>query len=161
MFGAKKKRVLNLMENGARGVGTITGVRDTGTTINNNPRVRIDMRIEPLDGSAAFDGTKTATVSRVAIPQAGARHPVFYDPEDPSTFAYVAGVGDQSGQANIVQMFGDAFGPDASGVGMPAVAAPAAVDPLDRLAKLEQLRTGGVLSEDEFTAQKTKILAEM
>src|SRR5947209_8364801 len=92
VFGGKRKRAMNLVETGARAVGTITGVRDTGTTINNNPRVKIDLSIAPLDGSPPFPGTKTATVSRVAIPQAGARYPVFYDAEDPSQFAYISSV---------------------------------------------------------------------
>ncbi len=164
MFGAKKKqaKMEALMTDGGRAVGTITNVRDTGMTINDNPRVKITLQIEPIDGSPAFSGEKTATVSRVRLPQIGARHPVFYDRADPTTFAYVASVDDANGQANIVSMFGDAFGPNASGVGMPAIApVPAAApadDPLDRLKKLAELRDSGVLNAAEFEAQKAAIL---
>jgi hypothetical protein len=164
MFGGKKKKLENLMTEGARAVGTITNVRDTGMRINNNPRVKIDFRIEPLDGTPAFAGEKTATVSAVRLPQIGARHPVFYDREDPSSFAYVTAV-DPQGLANIVAMFGDAFGPDGSGVGMPAMAAapapaaPAPEDPLDRLKKLADLHSSGVLNDAEFEAQKAAILS--
>jgi putative oligomerization/nucleic acid binding protein len=35
------------------------------------------------------------------------------------------------------------------------------MDPLDRLKKLAELRDTGVLSADEFEAQKAKILADM
>ena len=40
----------------------------------------------------------------------------------------------------------------------PAAAA-AAVDPVEQLTKLAQLRDGGVLTEEEFQAQKAKILS--
>jgi hypothetical protein len=38
--------------------------------------------------------------------------------------------------------------------------AAAAADPTERLTKLADLRDRGVLSDDEFAAQKAKILAE-
>jgi hypothetical protein len=165
MFGNKKKKQAALMTEGARGVGTIINVRDTGMTINDNPRVKMTFQIEPLDGSPAFQGEKTATVSRVRLPQIGARHPVFYDRTDPSEFIFVQAVAPE-GLPNIVAMFGDAFGPDGSGVGMPAVAAapvaaapPAAEDPLDRLKKLADLHSSGVLTDAEFETQKAAILS--
>jgi hypothetical protein len=34
-------------------------------------------------------------------------------------------------------------------------------DPLDRIAKLAQLRDSGALTNEEFEAQKAKLLAEM
>jgi hypothetical protein len=42
----------------------------------------------------------------------------------------------------------------------PAPAAPSAsaVDPIEQLAKLGELRDSGVLTEEEFAAQKAKIL---
>src|SRR5262249_54973121 len=126
MFGSKKKkaeRAANLMQTGGRGVGTLTNVRDTGMTIKDNPPAQMPLRVEPLDGSAAFEADKTATVSRVRVPQIGNRYPVFYNQSDPSDFMFVDGIADEQGRQTILQMFGNAFGPDASGVGMPAVAA--------------------------------------
>ena len=162
MFGNKKKRAMNLMENGSLAVGTIVNVRDTGTTINEAIRVEITFRIEPLDGSPAFEGRKKANVGRTAVPQQGQRYPVWYNAEDPTEFAFATSDGGDQARAQIVQIFGDAFGPDGSGVGQVAVAAAAApVDPLDRLAKLEQLRSAGALTDAEFDAQKQKILAEI
>src|SRR4051794_22383352 len=77
MFGrGKREKAKNLFETGSRGIGTITQVQDTGMTVNDNPRVKLHFRIEPLDGSAAFDGQKTKTVSRVEIPRAGDRYPI-------------------------------------------------------------------------------------
>jgi len=168
MFGHKKKQAENLMATGSKAVGTITGVVDTGMTINDNPRVKISFQIEPLDGSPAFAAEKKATVSRVQIPQPGQRYPVWYDPADPQTFAYAI-ISDPSGRAQIAAMFGDAFGPNGEGVGQVAVAAPAAPaaaapaggDPLDQIKKLSELHAAGVLTDAEFDAQKAKLLASM
>jgi hypothetical protein len=41
----------------------------------------------------------------------------------------------------------------------PPAAAPAQVDPIERLKELGQLRDSGVLTEEEFAAQKAKVLA--
>src|SRR5207237_486377 len=79
---AKQVMAAELMRSGVKGVGTITGVTDTGITINNNPRITIRMRIEPLDGSAPVERLKTVTVSRVQIPQAGSRYPAWFDRTD-------------------------------------------------------------------------------
>src|SRR3954449_9891230 len=166
MFRSKKAKAEDLMANGARGVGTIIDVRDTGMTINDNPRVKMTFQIEPLDGSAAFTAEKTKTVSRVRIPPAGCRYPIFYDREDPSTFAFVE-VDDPQGYATVVQLFGDAFGADGSGVGRPAMAAAAPVaaapadDPIEKIRKLEELKTQGILTEEEFAAKKAQLLAEI
>lgn len=164
MFGGKKKKAENLMQSGSKAVGTIVGVRDTGMTINDNPRIVLSFRIDPLDGSESFAADKKATVSRVAIPQAGQRFPVWFDPADHSSFMY-ATIDNDQGRQQIVAMFGDAFGPDGSGVGQaaaaasaPAAAAPAAADPIEQLAKLNELRQAGALTDEEFNAQKARIL---
>ena len=165
MFGNKKKKeeqAINLVQSGSVGVGTLTNVADTGITINElEIRVKLTLRIDPIDGSAPFEGHKTTTVSRVQIPQVGARYPVFYDPADHETFAYVDSIADESGRQLILSKFGDAFGPDAAGVGIvgatPAAAAPAD-DPLDRLEKLVKLRDAGALTPEEFEAQKAAVL---
>jgi hypothetical protein len=123
--------------------------------------VKLHFRIDPIDGSPPFEGQKTTTVSRVQIPPMGARYPVFYDPADHDTFAYVDSIADDSGRQLITSKFGDAFGPDASGVGIvgAAPAAPAADDPLDKLKKLGELRDAGVLTPEEFEAQKAAVLS--
>src|SRR5439155_10174496 len=159
-FGRKKKAA-RLFESGAKGVGVVERVQDTGMTINDNPRVKMVFRVEPLDGGAPFEVRKTATVSRVEIPRAGDRYPVWYDPDDPSTWAY-ATVADESGREQLRQAFGSAAD-GFSGMGPAAapaapVAEPEAGDPLDRLKKLNELREAGALSESEFETQKAKLL---
>lgn len=41
----------------------------------------------------------------------------------------------------------------------PAAAAPAETDPIDRLRELAELRDSGVLTDEEFAAAKSKVLA--
>jgi Short C-terminal domain len=43
--------------------------------------------------------------------------------------------------------------------GQPAPAAPAAPDPIDQLKELGELHASGVLTDEEFAAQKAKLLA--
>ena len=164
MFGKKKReKAANLMQTGARGIGTVQTVQDTGMTMNDDPRVKVTMRVDPLDGSPAFQAEKTAFVSRVEIPRQGDRYPVWYDRGDPSTWAY-ATVHDDEGRAQIRQMFGPqaesltGFG---GGGGVVTAPAPPAEDPLDRLKKLDELRKAGVVSDAEFAMKKAALLAEI
>src|SRR6266542_2453143 len=55
---AKVEKAERLVATGGRGVGTLVDVQDTGVTINDNPRVKLRMRVEPLDGTAAFEREK-------------------------------------------------------------------------------------------------------
>jgi hypothetical protein len=164
MFGrGKKEKARNLIENGSKGVGVVLTVHDTGMTINENPRVKMSFRIEPLDGSPPFEPEKTSTVSRVEVPRTGDRYPVWYDPSDPTSWAY-ATITDGQGREQIRQLFG-AQAETITGIGSSAAAAPAApapaVDPLDRLKKLDELHSAGVLTDAEFEQKKAAILAEI
>jgi hypothetical protein len=164
-FGKRKReKAQALVETGSRGIGQVLNVQDTGMTMNDNPRVRMTFRIEPIDGSAAFEAEKTSTVSRVQIPRAGDRYPVWYDAADHSSWAY-ATVDTDEGRDQIRQL----FGPPAetvTGIGNPAAAvAPAPVatapDPLERLKKLDELRAAGLVTEAEFAEKKAQLLAEL
>jgi hypothetical protein len=106
IFKSKKKKAAELFETGAKGAGTVISVQDTGVTVNENPRVKMTFRVEPLDGSPAFDATKTTTVSRVQIPRQGDRYPVWYDQQDPGKWAY-ATISDDQGRETMRQLFGD------------------------------------------------------
>jgi hypothetical protein len=150
---SKALKAQHLVATGARGVGTISQVRDTGVTINENPRVEITMRIEPEDGSPAFDAQKTVTVSRVSIPRAGDRFPVWYDRNDPTQWAYGTDMDASQAPAEIQALFQRAQQP----VTAPA-ARPAGGDVAGELAQLNDLRLKGVLSDAEFEAAKARIL---
>jgi hypothetical protein len=167
-FGKKKReQAINLVEHGSRGVGVVLSVQDTGMSINDNPRVRMTFRVEPLDGSTPFEAEKTKVVSRVEIPRSGDRYPVWYDPADPEKWAY-ATVDNDEGRQSLRQMFGPAA-ETFTGVGDPMAAAaaaaappaPAPPDPSERLRKLGELRTAGLLTDAEFEAKKAEILAQI
>ena len=160
LFGkSKKEKAADLMATGSKGVGTVISVRDTGMTVNDNPRVEMVFRVEPLDGTPAMDLTKKRTVSRVEIPRQGERYPVWYDPADADTWAY-ATIADDTGREQLRQMFGaaaDTF------VGMGAPAAPAPVggggqDVAAQLTQLADLKSQGLLTDEEFEQQKAKLL---
>jgi hypothetical protein len=157
-FGKKKReKAQALFETGSRGVGEVVDVADTGMTINDNPRVKMRFRIEPLDGGAPFEAEKTTTVSRVEIPRVGDRFPTWYDPADASSWAY-ATVNDDQGRAQIRQLFG-AAAETMSGFGGGGAAAAPVADPAERLRKLEELRTAGLINDEEFAAKKAELLA--
>ncbi len=140
--------------------GVVLSVHDTGVTINElNLRVRMDFRIEPLDGTPPFEASKTSTVSRAEIPRSGDRYAVWYDPSDHESWAYAV-VNDEQGRQQIRSMFGEKAETITSvGDPMAAVssAAPGAPDPLDRLKKLDELRVSGVLTDDEFESKKAEL----
>jgi hypothetical protein len=124
---AKQVMAAELMRSGVRGVGTITDVRDTGITINNNPRITIVMRIEPTDGSPAVERRKTVTVSRVQIPQVGARYPAWFDRNDPEKWMYGTDLDPAVASAEVRDLFARAAagGPSAPNLA-PAAGAAAA-----------------------------------
>jgi putative oligomerization/nucleic acid binding protein len=156
--GASKiKRAQSLVATGARGVGTVSHVRDTGMTINDNPRVEITMAVQPEDGSAPFSLEKTVTVSRVAIPRAGDRFPVWYDRADPGNWAYGTDMDPSQTPPEIQALFAKAAAAGGAAAVSPTPA-PAADGPADELMKLNELRLKGVLTDEEFEAAKARVL---
>jgi hypothetical protein len=105
-FGKRRReQAENLVATGTKAVGVVLEVEDTGMTVNDNPRVRTVFRIEPLYGAPPFEAEKTKAVSRVQIPRAGDRYPVWFDSADPSLWAY-ATVDNDQGRESLRQMFG-------------------------------------------------------
>lgn len=160
---AKQVMAQELMQTGVKGIGTITGVTDTGITINNNPRVTIHMRIEPLDGSAPVDRQKSVTVSRVAIPQTGLRYPAWFDRVDPDKWMYATDM-DATAPAEIKDLFARARAGTSSSYaadGSVAAAAEAGASPVEELESLTELWKSGALTDSEFAAAKARLLARI
>lgn len=67
---------------GLDGIGLIKEVRDTGSTINDNPLVKLILQIQPSDGSPSFESKATTQVSRLnpSIFTPGSHVYVKYDP---------------------------------------------------------------------------------
>lgn len=127
--GETQAQVEQLIATGAPAIGTLLDIRE-GTvrvsTGNSARRVRVKLRfrIEPLDGSPAFEDEKATFIEVIGAPQKGARYPVFYDRSEPKRWAWVTHVDTEQGRRDIVHKFGDAFGTDASGIGMVGVGQP-------------------------------------
>ncbi len=161
---AKQVMAAELMRSGVRGIGTITDVSDTGITINNNPRIVITMRIEPTDGSPAVERNKTLTVSRVQIPQVGARYPAWYDRADPEKWMYGTDMDASAASAEVRDLFARAA---AGGPSAPLVTGgPHPVDgsgpgPVEELASLTELWKQGALSDSEFAEAKARLLPQI
>jgi hypothetical protein len=119
-----------------------------------NPDHPLDAR-RWLDGTAAFDGQKTKTVSRVEIPRAGDRYPIWFDAGDHESFAY-ATIDNEQGKAQIRQLFGTAA-ETITGI----ADATAAADPIEQIRKLDELRTAGILTDAEFEQKKSELLGQV
>jgi hypothetical protein len=148
----KRERLMQLAEHGKRCTGVVVSVEDTGVTINDNPHVKITVRAEP-PGEAPFTIVKKATVSRVSIPRPGDPCVVFYDPADREnsngiTFDQVPGFPTPARPA-----------PEPTPAAAPSPSA--ADDPLDKIAKLGELRDRGLVTPEEFEAQKKRLLGEL
>ena len=73
-----------LMATGRPGTATVTALRDTGVTINDNPQVELDLDVS-VQGMPIYPVTHRQVISRLAIAgfQPGATLPVRVDPLRP------------------------------------------------------------------------------
>lgn len=162
MVGGSKEQqaqAKRLFETGSKARATILSIEPTGMVMNEiNIKCRVRFRLDPLDGGADFDGEKTFFINQTQMPRVGDVWPAWYDAADPSTFAV--------GQPNLgdpqTQQIFEEFGiphPLAEGTAAPAAAtADQDDDRLDDLERLGDLRSRGLLSEEEYEAEKRRIL---
>lgn len=61
----------------------VLDISDTGITINDNPKVRLKLKVYPKDGEP-YEAVVSQVVSRVTIPRIGDRVHVKFDPNNPS-----------------------------------------------------------------------------
>ena len=125
-----------LVATGSRAPGVLTDVRDTGTTINENPRVEVRLRVEP-PGEEPFELARKLMVSRVRVPRIGERVEVLYDPDDHERFTF-----------RVADLTDDVV----------TAAQPAGDPTIEALERLARLREQGVLSPEEFDAEKRRVL---
>lgn len=134
-IGLNPYKVARTVLLGTHAPATLVEVRDTGTTINEDPRVELRFRVEP-EGAAGFQASRKLTVSRIAVPKKGLRIDVAYDPSDDDrkiTFRRA----------------------DLEGL---AAAEPPSDDDVNALAQLASLHASGALNDTEFTAAKARVL---
>jgi hypothetical protein len=100
MFGNKKKKILT---EGVQAQAVVLNVQDTGMTINDNPRVKLTLQVQP-EGQVPFEVEKKVTVSRVSIPSIGDQYVVRYDPSDTSKVEFDAAAVREANQAVEAQV---------------------------------------------------------
>ena len=83
VFMRSQGRRTRLHSSGVLARATVTAVGDTGMTINDNPRARFDLLVEPTSGPA-FNAIATQIVSRLAVPRVGDVVAVRYAPGNTS-----------------------------------------------------------------------------
>jgi hypothetical protein len=76
----------HLMQAGRVGTATVSGVRQTGIFVNNNPECELDLQVV-VDGGVPYEVTHRQVLAMVALPgfQPGASVPVRVDPGDPGS----------------------------------------------------------------------------
>jgi hypothetical protein len=75
-----------LAQNGLDAAAEVVMVKDTGATVNMNPVVLLQMKVTPVAG-APFDVTTQTMVSRIAVPRAGDKIKIKYNPANPQQVA--------------------------------------------------------------------------
>lgn len=145
---AYSNRVARLHAHGVETPGTLRSIElGEQSPMLGGRSAQLSLTVEPAD-AAAYD-VRTDQVVNDAFAQAltpGARVTVKVDPDDPQC-VMVWGTGSPSAHA--------------SAPAPPTAAANASgEDPTARLAKLQELREMGALSDEEFEAKKAKLLGE-
>ena len=149
LLGIRRRvRLARLMTIGIPAIGTIRSIQDTGVTINDSPRVKVRVWIEPRDGSPPYQAFKTVTMRRVAPLMFGQRYPVLIGPTDRDKFALMFDLTDVDGlPPHVLEL-----------VALARESRARPDDPSESLVKLNELRMSGALTEAEFNAAKARIL---
>jgi hypothetical protein len=77
----------NVAQNGADATAEVLSIQDTGATVNMNPVVVLVLKITPAAGGAEIQTAAQVTVSRIAVPRAGDKIKIRYNPAIPSQIA--------------------------------------------------------------------------
>jgi hypothetical protein len=116
------------MEEGTSATGIITGIGQTGTYINDQPRMTFTVQVQPSPGGAPYTAEIKQTIPHMALGMLapGRQVALLVDPKKPSKVKI-----DIQGTANLATMAGlaGAGGPGVAfggpGVGMPGMPGPA------------------------------------
>jgi hypothetical protein len=79
--GIDNEKREQLIKTGKEANGVIQKVEDTQETFNQNPKIKMTIRIKP-ENEDEFDAVILMFVSRVAIPRKGDKVTVYYDPNN-------------------------------------------------------------------------------
>jgi hypothetical protein len=177
-----KKASAVVVEIAAKGMAITNGAE--GVIGNTTLSLKTKLRVEPY-GEPSFEIEKRFRYGQLAVPSAGAKVGVVYDPADhdkimlddtvPFGFGGTTTMGGRDMNevlATVKQAQAESHGDREELarllrerlkgeviVDQETIGAPA-VDPLDRLEKLAKLHREGVLTDEEFAEQKKKLLAD-
>lgn len=70
-----------LMQTGMAGTAEVVTITDTGTLVNFNPVVRMKLKVQPQFG-LSFETEIETAVSKIAVPRAGDKVNIKYNPAD-------------------------------------------------------------------------------
>lgn len=151
------RRQGRLVRGGVPAMATILSVRDSGTMVNNQPRLVLEVEITPQNGQPPyrFETKKVVGHSSLAMMRPGVSLPVSVDPRRPERFAFIDG----QQYASIGGAASATASPPGS-VTIPPQDRSPADDRVGRLERLAALHASGALSDDEFAAEKQRLLGE-
>jgi len=75
-----------IAQSGMDATAEVLSIQDTGTMINNNPVVVLQLKVQPAMG-VEFNTTAQTMVSKIAIPRVGDKIKIKYNPADPTQIA--------------------------------------------------------------------------
>lgn len=155
-----------LQRSGTTAPARIDEVSTTGVIMNNVAAgVKLSVTVRPRDGRE-FQAKLRTYVPVNDLPLAGEEILVAYDPSDPSRLTPVSAPGNAMGGAKVLVAPGGeplwqarrrleeapAAGADGRAAGL---------TPVEQLERLAALRERGVLTAEEFDAQKQRLLAQL
>jgi Short C-terminal domain len=162
-FGINRRgqKVKQLRQTGTPGTATILEMTQTGVYINENPQVKLKMRIEAT-GIPPYELEKRVTVPMIALGVLGSGRPltVHIDANDHNNVAI-----DWSPTAGAAGMAGTAPPQVATATPGPATASSGdhgeEHSGVERLMDLQQMRDKGLITEKEFEENKARILKSL
>ncbi len=124
------------IKNGIEVRGEIEEVSDTGTTLNENPQVKLLINFKRNDGLPCY-GTVKTIVSRlnVSLVRPGCKVDIKYDPNKPERIQLV--------KVHLAETTGPG------------------TDIVKRLSDLQDLRNKGLITEEDYQRRKEEILNEV
>jgi hypothetical protein len=160
-WAASAAREQQLFASGEKAEATIESVETTGMVVNNlNAQTRLRLRVRPRHG-AEYTVERRMLIPFTAMPRPGDLITVAYDPATPTRLALDTDWRMDTGGGRALNVRRPDAAP-AADVPAPAASstAPDRVQALTaQLEELQRLRDQGTLTDDEFEAEKAKLLA--
>jgi hypothetical protein len=158
-WAAQAAREQQLFQTGEKAEATIESVETTGMVVNDlNAQTRLRLRVRPRHGDE-FTVERRMLIPFTAMPRPGDLITVAYDPAAPTQLALDTDWAMDTGGGRALNTRRP--DPQAPAPTPPAAPAPDRVQTLTaQLEQLQRLRDEGTLTDDEFEAEKAKLLAQ-